>query len=394
MLTPSERGRSCAATIGQAVEDASLKPCVIHVVGTSEAEVSMDWAVLSQKLPQSARVYLIGPHAAGRNESSKNQSGIGEESLIGPAHIHGLQVYLFPHTYQRFLAVCHSTGPAELAVLFHPGIDIHYFAWYPCIKEWVDAKIPVLFTSYKRPVGLGERPETVRIAVETLIGRGETSGLIVAEERNQHAADKGVFNAGYFVFKGSSKSLAPSADKGYFELFEALRRVDYPFAPRVGYIDAAEEQLAFEDPRMLASIAEGAVRAAKAAGCDEVSADKFARFVLDSVLGEGAGAAWKESGVQLPRCTDCGEGYCSELCHKSICPAVGTTELHRGDEVQLAHFSVEALNGRRGVLAEFDSSKQRWAVELNGRRTLFKSANLVLHPVGKTVSIEGKSGEK
>ncbi|CAK0816932.1 unnamed protein product, partial [Prorocentrum cordatum] len=62
---PSARGASCARTLLAALEDVKLRPQVIHVGGVSEAELSMDFDVLAEGLPDGARIYLIGPDMAG-----------------------------------------------------------------------------------------------------------------------------------------------------------------------------------------------------------------------------------------------------------------------------------------------------------------------------------------
>jgi len=48
-------------------------------------------------------------------------------------------------------------------------------------------------------------------------------------------------------------------------------------------------------PALMAAIAEGAVKGAKAhdADCDDDTAKQFAAKVIDMVIGAGAGAAWR-----------------------------------------------------------------------------------------------------
>jgi len=127
------------------------------------------------------------------------------------------------------------------------------------------------------------------------------------------------------------------------------------------------------------------VRAAKVGedGCDEETAAEFAMCVLDSVMGNGAGIAWRASDYTRSACKNCGDGYDDLAWHRTICPAMGLLELNTGDEVRLANLTRQEFNGREGVLGEFNSAKQRWVVSMGGRDALFKAANLEKMPAKK-----------
>ncbi|CAK8988109.1 Hypothetical protein SCF082_LOCUS1252, partial [Durusdinium trenchii] len=181
--------------------------------------------VLSDALPSKARVVLVGPHGLGAAAAPK-------EELLGPYSCCDLEVCVFPHTYQRFMI--QEFEPPQLVVLFHPGLDVHYFTWYPCIRQWTEQKIPLLITAYRVPGGLGETPQTVRTFLECLVGTGGGQGLWVLEEENPHVAENGSFNAGYFVSLGSQGALPIQAEEMYWPLFQALGKIGHPFAPRVG----------------------------------------------------------------------------------------------------------------------------------------------------------------
>eukprot|EP00439_Symbiodinium_sp_Y106_P007278 s9070_g1.t1 len=57
------------------------------------------------------------------------------QELRGPVSVAGLQVSVFPQTYQRFLIHAQELEAPQLVVLFHPGLDVHYFTWYPCLRR-------------------------------------------------------------------------------------------------------------------------------------------------------------------------------------------------------------------------------------------------------------------
>eukprot|EP00928_Gymnodinium_smaydae_P091176 TRINITY_DN74881_c0_g1_i1.p1 TRINITY_DN74881_c0_g1~~TRINITY_DN74881_c0_g1_i1.p1 ORF type:complete len:386 (-),score=82.19 TRINITY_DN74881_c0_g1_i1:146-1303(-) len=370
---PTARGVSCTRTLLAALEDTELRPEIVHVVGASEAELSLDYEALAAVLPRGASVVLIGPHV-GTDAS---------EDLIGPEEMHGLRVYVFPQTYQRYMVSCHDTPPPQFVALFHPGLDIHYFSWYACLKFWVDNRIPVMLTAYSRPEGLGETPQIVGSLLEALVGKGGGAGLWVIEEENPHSAEDGSFNAGYFVVLGSQGTLPIAAEEMYFSLYQALMKLGHPFAPRVGYLDVEGETAPERGgPSLAAAIAEGAVRAAASGddGCDAETSKAFAMTVLDAVLGKGSGEAWARSGVERQTCPNCGDGFDHARWHRAICPAVGLTDLSVGDNVQLARLQKQEYNGRQGVLQRFDRQKHRWVVRMDGRDALFKPVNLDLVP--------------
>ncbi|CAE7337316.1 sucB, partial [Symbiodinium necroappetens] len=174
LLPKTVRGASCAATVRAALDDIGLRPEVVHFVGVGDAERSLDFEVLSKGLPPGARVVLVGPHAAGARMEPK-------EELRGPVSVAGLQVSVFPQTYQRFLIHAQELEAPQLVVLFHPGLDVHYFTWYPCLRHWAETRVPVLLTAYRVPGGLGETPQTVQTFLETLVGTGGGAGLWVIE---------------------------------------------------------------------------------------------------------------------------------------------------------------------------------------------------------------------
>jgi len=303
-----------------------------------------------------------------------------KEELRGPVSVAGLQVSVFPQTYQRFLIHAQELEAPQLVVLFHPGLDVHYFTWYPCLRHWAETRVPVLFTAYRVPGGLGETPQTVQSFLETLLGTGGGAGLWVIEEENPHCIEDGAFNAGYFVTLGSQGALPVLAEEMYWPIFQALQKIGHPFAPRVGYLDLDDEpsQVSPENLSLLSAIAEGAVRGARAGtdGVDEETARAFAAKLLDEVVGPGAGAAWLAKGNSRQMCPNTGEGFDSIEQHLSICPAVGRVPLYAGDEVRLARLTAAQLNGKVGVLQHFARDRQRWVVRLDGRDALFKAANL------------------
>lgn len=288
-------------------------------------------------------------------------------------------VSVFPQTYQRFMARCCDAEAPELVVLFHPGLDVHYFAWYACLKYWVESRVPVLITAYCVPGGLGEKPDTVRCLLETLVG---AACMWVTETDNPHAIEDGSFNAAYFVILGSAGALPTLPEDMYWFLQQALQKVGHPFAPRVGYLDveADEGKVASHNLRLMAAIAEGAIRGAMAGEdpTDEDTARGFAIKVLDDVIGPGAGKSWGEANIRRESCANCGEGYDSREQHLWLCPAVGICPLAAGDSVRLARLKATELNGKDGTLEGFDRVKQRWVVKLSGRPALFKSVNLEL----------------
>ncbi|CAE8655522.1 unnamed protein product, partial [Polarella glacialis] len=249
-----------------------------------------------------------------------------------------------------------------------PGLDVHYFTWYPCLRHWTENKVPLLVSAYCVPGGLGEKPTTVKTFLETLVGVGGGAGMWVIEEDNPHTVEDRSFNAGYFVVLGSEGALPIGAEEMYWPLFQALQKVGHPFAPRVGYLDVEEDQVKVncENLALLDAIAEGAVRGAMAGldGADEETASNFAVQILDQVLGPGAGRNWRLSAVagnKRPCCAQCGEGFDSEAWHRSICPAMGRSgPLAAGDPVQLAGLQAAELNGKEGILQSFDRGKQRW----------------------------------
>lgn len=368
---PTSRGVSCAKTLLAALADIEMKPDVIHIVGVSEAELSMDFALLAESLPAGARIVMIGPDC-----------GSAHEELLGPEDNHGLSMSFFSSTYQRFMVQCHQAEAPSFVALFHPGLDIHYFAWYPCIRYWTMARIPVLVTAFSMPESIGETPSTVKVVLETLVGSGGGAGMWVVEEDNPHKADGGMFNGGYFVILGSQGTLPVRPDDMYFSLYQALQQVGHPFAPRVGYLDVGEKAIAESDPKLLAAIAEGALRGAKcgADGCDDETANEFAKAVLEQALGPGSGELWSrllgQECVIRAECPDCGDGFDEEKWHRSICPAVGKTSLSVGDNVRLAHLQNAEYNGRSGVLQRFNRDKERWVVRLGEKDALFKALNL------------------
>lgn len=366
---PTSKGASCTRTLLAALEDTQLKPQVVHVVGVSEAELSMDFDSLANGLPQGARVVLIGPDAIGESQ--------GE--LLGPECRCGLEIYIFSQTYQRYMVNCHDAEAPQFVALFHPGLDIHYFSWYACLRHWTESRIPVLVTAYSMPDGIGEKPSTVETFLETLVGGGGGAGLWVIEKDNPYSADDGCFNAAYFILLGSQGVLPVLPEEMYFDLFQALQKVGHPFAPRVGYLDVGEDaMMSVSNPRLLAAIAEGAVRGAQSGedACDAATAKDFAVAVLDQALGPGAGETWRKSGVERPRCENCGDGFDQKAWHMAICPAVGEQPLSSGSRVKLANLQKAAYNGREGVLERFDKQKQRWVVIIDDRPALFKALNL------------------
>mmetsp|Transcript_38766 Transcript_38766/g.58038 ORF Transcript_38766/g.58038 Transcript_38766/m.58038 type:complete len:286 (+) Transcript_38766:49-906(+) len=281
--------------------------------------------------------------------------------------------------------VC-STSPApELAVLFHPGLDIHYFTWYPCIKFWADRRIPMLATTYNRPEGTGETPQVVETILESLLGRMDSDppgGLFVMESENPHRIEDGSFNAAYFAACGSGGSLPAQPEEMYFPVFQALQKMGYPFAPRVGYLDVETDPQAMNptNSKLLAAIAEGALRAARSGedGCDEETAQDFAMRVLDEVLGPNTGLAWKQNPATRQVCPQCQEGFDSKQWHRSVCPAMGINELKVGDKVTLARLPRSEENGLPGTLKAFDLSAQEWVVEIGGQEVQLKPWNLDL----------------
>lgn len=313
---PTARGLSCAKTLLNALRDTELRPEVFHIVGVGDAELSMDFALLAKNLPAGARVFLIGPGAG----------GLTREELLGPEDRDGLQVYLFPQTYQRFMATNTTAEAPEFVALFHPGLDIHYFSWYPCLRFWARARVPVMTTAYKIPGTNAERPETVQKILETLMGTGGGAGMWVADAENDFRADDGAFNAGYFVTLGSMGELPKSPDEMYVSLLMALKELSFPFAPRVGYVAYSDSDTGFEvaqaSPNLLAAIAEGAMRGARTADdIGEAEARDFAVMVIDLALGTGAGAAWQKSDHKRKICKECGEGYDDYETHQSVCSA-------------------------------------------------------------------------
>lgn len=370
---PTARGASCTNTILAALQDTQIRPEILHIVGASEAEFSINWALLAKGLPSGARIVLIGPHIIVKDGASR-------EDLLGPAERFGLQISVFPQTYQRYMVVCHQAEAPQFVVLFHPGLDIHYFTWYPCLKFWVDSRIPVLITAYKRPQAMGETPALVKTFLETLVGAGGGAGMWVIEEENPHSADEGAFNAGYFVILGSEGTLPLRPEEMYFSLFQALHKEGYPFAPRVGYLDTEDDGqlLDVRNPRVMAAIAEGAIRGASVGvdACDDATAKTFAKTVLDSVLGYGSGETWQKLAFERAVCENCGEGYDDAEWHRSLCPAMSVLELKPGDHIRLANLHKEAYNGREGVLVHFNRQKHRWVVSMDGKEALFKAANI------------------
>lgn len=374
LLPQNVRGKSCASTLCAAFGDTELRPEVLHIVGVGDAERSMDFEVLAKGLEPGARVVLIGPHALGAGQEPR-------EELLGPELKAGLQVFLFPQTYQRFLVHCQDAEAPQFVALFHPGLDVHYYAWYSCLKHWVETRVPLFFSAYKVPGGLGETPTTVKTFLETLVGMGGGAGLWVIEEDNPHSIDDGSFNAGYFMTLGSQGSLPLQPGEMYWPLFQALQKVGHPFAPRVGYLDIGDEgegKVSADNVKLLAAIAEGAVQGAQAGsdGADESTARGFAAKILDQVVGPGAGKAWTDSGFTRTTCAQCGEGFDSELWHRAICPAVGRSLLCAGDQVRLVALKAEQLNGKEGVLQHFNRERHRWVVRMGDRDALFKAANL------------------
>lgn len=371
LLPPTKRGASCARTLLAALEDTQLRPEVIHIVGVGDAELSLDFDALSQGLPPGARVVLIGPHA---------RRGAPCEELLGPVERSGLKVSVFPQTYQRYMVVCPKAEAPQFVALFHPGLDIHFFTWYPCLKYWTDGRIPTMVTAYKRPAGMGETPELVQTLLEALVGGGGGAGLWVIEIDNPYNMEEGSFNAGYFMLLGSQGELPTRADEMYFPVYQALRKKGYPFAPRVGYLDVSSDApISASNASLLAAVAEGALRAAKAGkdGCDDGTARDFARSVLDSTIGPGAGEVWASSSWRRSACANCGEGHDDAAWHRSVCPAVGATELCAGDAVELAHLHRDEFNGRQGTLVRFNQEKTRWIVRMDDKEALFKAVNLV-----------------
>ncbi|CAJ1393910.1 unnamed protein product [Effrenium voratum] len=334
----------------------------------------MDFEVLASALPAKARVVLVGPHAVGAGKEPS-------EELLGPELRADLEVSVFPQTYQRFMACQEDLPPPQLVVLFHPGFDVHYFAWYSCLRHWAEQRVPVLATAYRVPGGLGETPQTVRAFLECLVGTGGGAGLWVMEEENPHAIEEGSFNAGYFVTLGSQGALPVLAEEMYWPLYQALQKLGHPFAPRVGYLDLEHEQgkVSSKNLNLLAAIAEGAMRGAQAGedGADEEAARGFAAMVLDQVIGAGAGQTWLDSGFVREACPSCGAGFDSREWHVSVCPAAGKTALRAGEEVLVVGLEkVPQLNGQRGELRRFVRPKERWVVAVKGREALFKAANL------------------
>eukprot|EP00434_Breviolum_minutum_P023021 symbB.v1.2.020311.t1/scaffold1702.1/size107242/2 len=242
LLPLSDKGRSCTKTLCNALEDTQLKPEVIHIVGCGDAERSMDFEALGAVLPSNARVVLVGPHALGSATAPK-------EELVGPLRVAGLEVWIFPQTYQRYMFQEHETP--QLVVLFHPGLDVHYFTWYSCLRSWTELRVPLLITAYRVPGGLGETPETVRTFLECLVGIGGGQGLWVLEEENPHVAENGSFNAGYFMTLGSQGTLPILPEEMYWPLFQALQKIGHPFAPRVGYLDLEDGKVSPENLRLV-----------------------------------------------------------------------------------------------------------------------------------------------
>jgi len=383
---PHAKGVSCTRTLLAALEDTELRPEVLHVVGIGSVELSFDFDTLAKGLPPGARVVLIGPGAAAAG-------GLSQEALLGPEEQSGLSIAIFPYTYQRYLVRCHRAEAPQFVALFHPGLDLHYFSWYPCLQQWTASRVPVLVTAYSVPGGHGEKPCIVKTLLETLVGTGGGAGMWVIEEENPHSADDGAFNAGYFVILGSQGALPILADEMYFPLFQALSKVGHPFAPRVGYLDIGDAaQVSPGNLKLLAAIAEGAIRGARAGedSCDEATAQDFAIAVLDQTLGPGTGAAWRRAGVKRLRCENCGDGFDEATWHESICPAVGLTILGVGDRVRLANLQKAELNNREGVLQRFNREKARWVVRLGERDALFKPLNLEHVPADATAA--GASG--
>jgi len=369
LRAPTAKGLSCTRTLLAAFEDTQLRPEVLHIVGVSEAELSIDFDALAGGLAPGARVVLVGPDLAGESDTQ----------LLGPELRNGLSVYIFRQTYQRYMVQCHEAEAPNFVALFHPGLDIHYFSWYPCLRHWTMNRIPVLVTAYSMPDGIGEKPSTVKALLETLVGTGGGAGMWVIEEDNPANADDGCFNAAYFVVLGSQGELPVLPEELYFALFRGLQAVGHPFAPRVGYLDVGEEAMvSASSPRLLAAIAEGAMRGATVGedGCDDATARDFAVTVLDQALGQGAGDVWRKAGVQRPRCENCGDGFDSERWHRSICPAVGKTPLRTGDQVRLAFLQRKEYNGREGTLQEFNKAKERWVVRMGEKDALFRAVNL------------------
>jgi len=375
---PTAKGLSCTKTLLAALEDTKLRPDVIHIVGVSEAEFSMDFALLATKLPAGARVVLIGPDMtkAEREEllpDEKPGPSVGEE--------HGLNISVFTSTYQRYMVHCHKAEAPNFVALFHPGLDIHYFAWYSCLRYWTMANVPVMVSAFAMPEGIGETPQTVNCLLETMVGAGGGVGLWVNEVDNPHSAEDGMFNGGYFVILGSQGTLPITADEMYFPLYQALQKCGHPFAPRVGYLDIGEKAIAESDPQLLAAIAEGALRGARSGdGCDEETATGFAAMVLEQALGEGSGELWKrlkgQDCISRSTCENCGEGFDKEEWHRTLCPAMGLTALHVGDRVCLANLTKVEYNGRVGVLQSFNRVKERWVVRMGDKDALFKPVNL------------------
>lgn len=231
------------------------------------------------------------------------------------------------------------------------------------------------------PDAVGETPSTVKALLECLVGAGGGAGMWVMEDHNPHSPD-GFFNAGYFVTLGAQNALPILPEEMYFAVFQALKNVGHPFAPRVGYLDVGDDALAAaqgaNNTKLLAAIAEGAVRGATVGedGCDEATAQDFAVAVLDQALGPGAGEAWKKSGVQRSQCKNCCQGFDQEGLHLSICPAMGKTLLTSGDQVKLANLKSEQYNGRCGVLQTFNRQKERWVVRMGDKDALFNALNL------------------
>lgn len=232
LLPVSERGASCTLTLLAAVQDTGQNPELVHIVGAGEAELAMDFDLLAQHLPRSSQVILVGPHARGKSCSACPTPE--EEVLLGPfAFKDGMTVSVFPSTYQRYLAQNPQSETPKFVGLFHPGLDIHYFSWYSCLKYWTDAHIPVMVSAYKVPGGYGESPPVVQKFIETLVGSGNGQGMWVMEPENQFSVELGSFNAGYFVFMGSEGVLPLDPAEMYLPLYQALNAVGHPFAPRV-----------------------------------------------------------------------------------------------------------------------------------------------------------------
>ena len=283
---------------------------------------------------------LVGPHAAGAGvrveplppTDRARAAVLGPEMRGGERGDDGVAVSVFPHAYQRFAARA-EFEPPELVALFHPGLDIHYFAWYALLREWALAGVPVLVTAYAVPGGAGESPAVVRTLLEALVGGGGGAGMWVYELDNaERAADAGSFNAGYFVVKGSQGALPARAEEMYFPVFEALRRARPGIRSRrawaistspttaratvdgaAGFMRAAAADAragggargAAAPPRLLAAIAEGAYRAAT------VGADGCGRRDRDDVRDAAARHGGRRGRGRRARARARARGWCA-----------------------------------------------------------------------------------